>query len=206
MGKNDLRRYELCFHFLKLFNTCIIVFVTEGKKPTPKPTAEGQIVPTAHPGTDLQLLPTLTATPSAGTIVCDHGWTQEMNVDTPDDGDNGDYETIPNLRKKYAFCDVGNIITARCYKAGTNTTHDHTGETVTCDPTTGLACNNWDQLNQSSGKCSDYSIRFYCNCKSSKFSTLESGIFLAHLAKGHVSFCHHLASVRPSVVRKLFTF
>ena len=26
--------------------------------------------------------------------------------------------------------------------------------------------------------------------------------FLAHLAKGHVSFCHHLASVRPSVVRR----
>lgn len=90
-----------------------------------------------------------------------------MNVDKPDDSDNGDYETIPNLRKKYSFCAEENIITARCYKAGTNITYDHTGETVTCDRT-GLKCNNWDQLNQSTGKCSDYSIRFYCNCKYSK--------------------------------------
>lgn len=115
-----------------------------------------------------QVMPTLTATPSAGTIICNHGWTQEMNVDTPNDGDNGDYETIPKLREKYAFCDAGNIISARCYKAGTNMTSDRTGETVTCDHTKGLTCNNWDQLNQSTGKCSDYSIRFYCNCKYSK--------------------------------------
>ena len=113
-------------------------------------------------------MPTLTATPSAGTIICNHGWTQEMNVDTPNDGDNGDYETIPKLREKYAFCDDGNIIAARCYKAGTNITSDRTGETVTCDHTKGLTCNNWEQLNQSAGKCSDYSIRFYCNCRYSK--------------------------------------
>lgn len=91
-----------------------------------------------------------------------------MNVDTPIDGDNGDYETIPKLREKYAFCDAGNIIAARCYKTGTNITSDRTGETVTCDHTKGLTCNNWDQLNQSTGKCSDYSIRFYCNCRYSK--------------------------------------
>ena len=91
-----------------------------------------------------------------------------MNVDTPNDGDNGDYETIPKLREKYAFCDAGNIIAARCYKTGTNITSDRTGETVTCDHTKGLTCNNWDQLNQSTGKCSDYSIRFYCNCRYSK--------------------------------------
>ncbi|VDI65021.1 Hypothetical predicted protein [Mytilus galloprovincialis] len=87
-----------------------------------------------------------------------------MNVDTPDSSNNGDYETIPKLRTKYAFCDAGNIIAARCYKAGTNITHDHTGEVVTCNKT-GVYCNNWDQINQSTGKCSDYSVRFYCNCK-----------------------------------------
>ncbi|XP_052092501.1 mucin-5AC-like [Mytilus californianus] len=134
------------------------------KKPTPKPTIPPFDKPTPKPTSDLQRLPTLTATPSAGTIVCDHGWTQEMNVDTPDSSNNGDYETIPKLRKKYAFCDAGNIIAARCYKAGTNITHDHTGEVVTCNKT-GVFCNNWDQMNQSTGKCSDYSVRFYCNCK-----------------------------------------
>lgn len=102
-----------------------------------------------------------------------------MNTDNPNDGGNGDYETIPNLRKKYAFCAEENIITARCYKAGTNITHDHTGETVSCDRT-GLKCNNWEQLNQSSGKCSDYSIRFYCNCKFSEYDLVNVDIHKAH--------------------------
>ena len=39
-----------------------------------------------------------------------------------------------------------------------------------------------------------------CGCKS-------NALFLAHLAEGHVSFCHHLASVvRPSVRHKLSHF
>jgi hypothetical protein len=40
-------------------------------------------------------------------------------------------------------------------------------------------------------------------------TVLNFQIFLAHLAKGNVSFCHHLASVvhrLPSVVRHLLTF
>jgi hypothetical protein len=44
-------------------------------------------------------------------------------------------------------------------------------------------------------------VRFItCGCKS-------SALFLAHLAKSHVSFCHHLASVVcPSIRRKLSHF
>ncbi|XP_078657641.1 uncharacterized protein LOC144903401 isoform X5 [Branchiostoma floridae x Branchiostoma belcheri] len=88
-------------------------------------------------------------------------WTPWMNVDTPADGDGGDYDTLEALHQKYVFCEDNMITQVECQVVGFAVPADMTGQKVTCDVTTGLICINDLQLDQ---KCYDYEIRVFCAC------------------------------------------
>ena len=84
-------------------------------------------------------------------------WTNWINVDSPTTGD-GDHELLSEIRKTNKLCSLP--IQIECRAVTSHKTAHQTGETVTCDVTTGFTCNTW----QNGGRCSDYEVRFYCPC------------------------------------------
>ncbi|XP_078600776.1 uncharacterized protein LOC144875877 isoform X3 [Branchiostoma floridae x Branchiostoma japonicum] len=88
-------------------------------------------------------------------------WTPWMNVDSPTDGDGGDYETLEALHQKYVFCEDNMITQVKCQVAGFGASAESQGQKVTCDVSTGLICINDLQLPHT---CLDYEIRVFCAC------------------------------------------
>ncbi|KAI8516201.1 hypothetical protein Bbelb_070140, partial [Branchiostoma belcheri] len=107
--------------------------------------------------------PTTQTMQTAPQIACiQHGWSDWMNVDRPNNGNNaGDIESIDELRKYYTFC--ANPTSIKCREVGTNTQYDATGDGGNvCNLVTGFQCTNdfqWDAM------CSDYEVSVYCDCQ-----------------------------------------
>ena len=92
---------------------------------------------------------------------CMQGWTSLMGIHTP--AFNGDdLEIMQELRNTYEFCDDNQIVAIRCTDIITEKTPEEMGEVVTCDKRRGLVCYGKDQKD---GKCSDYVVQFYCDCR-----------------------------------------
>ncbi|KAK3108253.1 hypothetical protein FSP39_004202 [Pinctada imbricata] len=130
----------------------------------PKPSAGPQGTPTPSPKTDKFGNP---VTLSQITLVCNHGWTTQMNADKPTN-DGGDFETFTRLRRYYSFCHESDIVAVKCTKAGSNKTASDMNEKVRCDSEVGLECFNKDQQD---GMCEDYQIQAYCDCRKSSTPT-----------------------------------
>ncbi|GAB6030548.1 hypothetical protein CHUAL_007413 [Chamberlinius hualienensis] len=109
-------------------------------------------------GTTKTTLVTVVTTVTPYPSVCDKtGWTEWMNSRDPDD--TGDYEIIPELRKKYSFCGGNEIENVECRRVNSlNGRQSHAN--VECTKDRGLVCKNSLKY-----YCEDYEVRFYCNCK-----------------------------------------
>ena len=61
---------------------------------------------------------------TAPQIACiQHGWSDWMNIDRPNNGNNaGDIESIDELRKYYTFC--ANPTPVKCREVGTNAEYE----------------------------------------------------------------------------------
>ena len=86
-----------------------------------------------------------------------------MSIDSPSDGN--DIEPMDELRKKYKFCDDSHIVIVECVGLYTGKSADDMKETATCSMTDGFMCYG---ANQTDGKCEDYAVRVYCDCRHSK--------------------------------------
>ena len=84
------------------------------------------------------------------------GWSQWMNVDTPNTG-SGDVESLVALRTAYRLCE--NPVNIECRKVSSLEAVT-SGSGVTCDLQTGLTCTNAGQA----VTCADYEVRVYCPC------------------------------------------
>lgn len=140
--------------------------------PTASPSFTSGGTPTLTPPVGTGQTPN-TVTPSTGSYNCIQGWTKPMSVSTPSiTGD--DLEGMGDLRKKYSFCDAANIVAVRCIGLISEKTAEEMDEKVTCDKTSGLVCNGNEQTD---GKCEDYAVQVYCDCRISKlkiFITLDN--------------------------------
>ncbi|KAL3979666.1 cell division cycle 14 [Sarotherodon galilaeus] len=93
--------------------------------------------------------------PFCGGGVC---WTSWFNRDNP--GATGDWEILSELKKQNKICD--NPLYVDAVTTDTMTPAIYTGETFYMyNPTDGFVCRNKDQT---TGKCSDYKVRFGCPC------------------------------------------
>ncbi|XP_013765772.1 uncharacterized protein LOC102205049 [Pundamilia nyererei] len=91
---------------------------------------------------------------------CERGvcWTSWFNRDDP--GTTGDWEVLSELKKHNKICD--NPLYVDAVTTDTMTPAIYTGETFYMyNPTDGFVCGNKDQT---TGKCSDYKVRFGCPC------------------------------------------
>jgi hypothetical protein len=125
--------------------------------------------PTVHPPYVSGQSPGINVTPGYQQYECAHGWTEAMSVSTPSiTGD--DLEPIAELRKKYDFCNESHIVAIRCTGLITEKKGEEMGETVKCDQKTGFSCYGRDQTDK---KCEDYAVQFYCDCRISKYFSLN---------------------------------
>ncbi|XP_075537951.1 uncharacterized protein LOC142572612 isoform X2 [Dermacentor variabilis] len=116
--------------------------------PTPGETTERPVFTTPGP-------------PSPG---CVSRWTEFYNIDSPDI-DEGDVESLKDIRELFPVCDGLSITDVDCRaNVGDNMTdYRNTGDVgVKCSKGTGLVCLNW--LQPRGKKCHDYAIRFFCKC------------------------------------------
>lgn len=85
-------------------------------------------------------------------------WSDWINRDNPTT-ENYDHDFMTK-QEQSAFCNGGQITSVECQdKFGTD--HISTGEMMTCDVQNGVMCRNIDNFPVT---CSDYKIRYYCNC------------------------------------------
>lgn len=98
----------------------------------------------------------------ASCIVCD--WTDWIDVSNPNN-DGGDYETYENIRKNgIDICLLPLDISCQA-KLFPGTPIKDLEQTLICDVSTGLICNNTDQAEGQGGvapQCLNYEIRVYC--------------------------------------------
>lgn len=140
-----------------------------GQTPTAAPPMHSGQSPTAHPPYVSGETPSIHVTPSSTKYECTHGWTKAMSISTPSiTGD--DQERIPDLRRKYDFCNETNIVAIRCAGLISEKSAEEMGETVICDKSDGLVCYGSDQDDK---KCEDYAIQVFCDCRISKCSLLR---------------------------------
>lgn len=85
-------------------------------------------------------------------------WTEWLNFDRP--GGNGDYQTIAMAKARNIACEAPSAI--ECRRSSDKVAASETGEIITCDTQTGLACVNKQQPD---GRCMDYEVRFSCPAK-----------------------------------------
>ena len=135
-----------------------------GETPTAKPGLNTGETPTAQPPLVSGQTPLIHVTPTSSGLVCNHGWTDLMSIDNPSDGD--DLEPMDELRKKYKFCDDSHVIIVECVGLYTGKSADDMKEKAVCDMKNGFKCYGADQTD---GKCEDYAVRVYCDCRQSKF-------------------------------------
>lgn len=87
-------------------------------------------------------------------------WSAWINRDNPNT-ESMDHDFMTN-QEQTAFCNGGMITMVECQdKYGTE--YKSTGATVTCDVQNGVLCRNFDN---EPIPCSDYKIRYFCNCGS----------------------------------------
>lgn len=85
----------------------------------------------------------------------DKGWTPWQSRDTPNS--TGDYEILSDFVNAGQSCAVPTAIA--CRRKSDGRIWSQTGETLTCDTTTGLSCRN---SRQTDGRCDDYEVSFFC--------------------------------------------
>ena len=95
------------------------------------------------------------------------GWTHWMNSHNPANDNRGDLETYPNLRKRYGFCQLSDILAIECEAVGYWQAAEYSGQKVTCNTKEGLICYHANQSPQGT-KCLDYKVRFFCHCGEGK--------------------------------------
>ena len=138
--------------------------LVSGQMPTAQPGLVSGQTPTAHPPLVSGQTPLVHVTPTSSDLVCNHGWTQMMSVDSPSI-DGNDLEPLDKLRKTYRFCDDSHIVTIRCAGLISDEEASQMGEKTSCDIKDGFRCYGADQ---DDGKCEDYAVQFYCDCRQSK--------------------------------------
>lgn len=133
--------------------------------PTGSPTPHPLAPDTASPGT--MVSPPLSTTevpPPVAQLQCkEPGWTNWINTNKPDDGD--DIEFLQSIVKAYAFCREDQIAYIQCRQVSNGASYDNADDDRTiCSTKAGFAC--YGSL-QPDGKCEDYEIRLYCQCSKS---------------------------------------
>ena len=128
------------------------------KSPPATPSVEPPTVSTRSPHRISTQRPPMMTT-------CASYWSPWINSDKPETGD-GDFEhvTVDQLRSQYQFCPGGKLTHIECEAAETGISSISTGEVLSCDLKSGLACRMSDNFPI---PCSDYKIRYYCEmcCK-----------------------------------------
>ncbi|KAJ8313527.1 hypothetical protein KUTeg_008088 [Tegillarca granosa] len=140
---------------------------------TPGPGSGGQ--PTAQPLTDKYGNPIATphqggsGHPSVAPSTCSSKWSSWINKDNPNVGD-GEREFMTDTEKA-KFCGSGRITKIECITAdGGDIPYYSSGEIgTTCDVGTGLTCLN---ANNFPMPCSDYKVRYYCDCPEALYGHL----------------------------------
>ncbi|WAR14234.1 MUC5A-like protein [Mya arenaria] len=158
---------------IKYFCECAV-------SPTLPPTGASGGIPTVTPPGVKTQTPNLGVTVSGSTtslqgqvttgasVQCSSNWSSWINTDTPDSGD-GDRESW-TAAQKAAFCPYGKISRIECRTIDDIASYS-SGEIMQCTIEGGAVCLNNDNFPV---PCSDYKIRFYCECTDSAASTSTS--------------------------------
>ncbi|XP_052248669.1 mucin-5AC-like isoform X9 [Dreissena polymorpha] len=105
---------------------------------------------------------TTTPLPTLPPQCVQNGPTAWMSVSAPTPFNQGDIESISDLRAKYTFCDASQMTAIECRVVGTQTSSAAAGQRVFCDLRNGLKCYH---SNQAAGEqCLNYEVRVTCNC------------------------------------------
>ncbi|KAH3721619.1 hypothetical protein DPMN_064555 [Dreissena polymorpha] len=121
--------------------------------PTPGVTTRTPTVTVATP-----YRTNVTATATGVPLACVGAWSSWINTDTPD-GD-GDVESWSVVQKS-VFCPMGKVTSIECATVDGIASYS-TGEIQQCTLETGSRCMNDDNFPV---QCSDYKIRYFCDCK-----------------------------------------
>ncbi|WAQ93441.1 EDIL3-like protein [Mya arenaria] len=158
---------------IKYFCECAV-------SPTLHPTGASGGIPTVTPPGVKTQTPNLGVTVSGSTtslqgqvttgasVQCSSNWSSWINTDTPDSGD-GDRESW-TAAQKAAFCPYGKISRIECRTIDDIASYS-SGEIMQCTIEGGAVCLNNDNFPV---PCSDYKIRYYCECTDSAASTSTS--------------------------------
>ncbi|WAR09836.1 SSPO-like protein [Mya arenaria] len=109
--------------------------------------------------------PMYTASPTVPTLAArcvQNGPTAWMSVSVPTPYNQGDVESIRNLRSQYTFCDASQMTAIECRVVGTTTSSAAAGQRVFCDLRNGLKCYHSDQ--NPGEQCHNYEVRVTCDC------------------------------------------
>ena len=120
--------------------------------------------------------PATAATTPATT--CAPGWSQWMNTDSPNTGD-GDMETLTDQQKQQ-LCLGGQLVEIDCQTVDGIPIYS-SGEIATCELSSGMICNNADNFPI---PCSDYQVRYRCECGSGPTMVPTSGPSVTPYAPG----------------------
>ncbi|KAL8604894.1 hypothetical protein ACOMHN_028522 [Nucella lapillus] len=112
---------------------------------------------TAVPALTTSSMPPSVTTQTAS-LPCTSGWSQWLNQDSPDSGDE-DVEQL-TAQQKQQLCPGGQLVEVDC-QTTSGIEYYSSGEVVTCDLNTGLLCSNADNFPIT---CQDYQVRFKCKC------------------------------------------
>ncbi|XP_070575061.1 mucin-5AC-like [Ptychodera flava] len=128
--------------------------VSTERPPTTQPISTKPVITTTQPTTLGTLAPECSF----------HGWGQWMDVSYPSMQGDGEYETFPNLRKYYVFCEQP--VDIQCRVVNSDRLYDQAGQRgVTCDVNHGLLCLHRDQRPPQIPRCYNYEVRVYCICE-----------------------------------------
>lgn len=101
-------------------------------------------------------------------VACQSGWSPYINENHPDTYALGDKEkSALEYQKATHFCVNGKISRVECWDVDIDAAHYSSGEVMTCTPEGGVMCNNADNF---PAPCSDYKIRYFCECSKLMFS------------------------------------
>ncbi|WAR09825.1 MFGM-like protein [Mya arenaria] len=109
--------------------------------------------------------PIYTASPTVPTMTAkcvQNGPTAWMSVSVPTPYNQGDVDSIRNLRSQYTFCNASQMTAIECRVVGTTTSSAAAGQRVFCDLRNGLKCYHSDQ--NPGEQCHNYEVRVTCDC------------------------------------------
>uniref|UniRef100_A0A8C4XFH8 VWFD domain-containing protein n=1 Tax=Erpetoichthys calabaricus TaxID=27687 RepID=A0A8C4XFH8_ERPCA len=126
--------------------------------------------------TSWSIAPLPTTSPVTGCVPCD--WSEWFDVNYPNPGPTGDYETFENIRKEgYNICDEPEDIECRAVDFP-DLPLEELRQTLECNRSVGLICNNEDQ--GIPPICFNYKIRVKCctsKCNTNPTSTISTQSF-----------------------------